>query len=185
MSEYVSIKREDLENIKEELRLTQNKYYSFRDKYFHAWKYLEEKGLDDIFNKLEGVEMSEPSGYLLHGNAFSSKEAAFEILVHNHEQELRFKKLWDEDAQPYYFETQPQLTIPKSIADELDDIFNEFVRIKNSRSIWSLLWRAEEIDYEIGEQLVALLPDENQVNIAVAYLAGKALGVDLVKVVEE
>ena len=77
---------------------------------------------------------------------------------------------------------QPQLTIPKSIADKLDDIFNEFVRERDSRSIWELLWRAEEIDYEIGYQLEALLPDENQVNIAIAYLAGKALGVDLVKV---
>ena len=75
-----------------------------------------------------------------------------------------------------------QLTIPKSIADELEDIFNEFVRERNSRSIWNLLWRAEEIDWEIGERLEALLPDENQVNIAIAYLAGKALGVDLVKV---
>ncbi len=40
------------------------------------------------------------------------------------------------------------------------------------------------MDYEIGEQLEYLLPDENQVNIGIVYLAGKALGVDLVKVVE-
>ena len=58
---------------------------------------------------------------------------------------------------------QPQLTIPKSIVDKLDDIFNGFI---------------------IGMQIDELLPDENQVNIAIAYLAGKALGVDLVKVVE-
>lgn len=77
---------------------------------------------------------------------------------------------------------QPQLTIPKSIADKLDDIFNEFVRERDSRSIWELLWRADEVDLEIGEQLEELLPDENQVNIGIAYLAGKALGVDLVKV---
>ena len=79
---------------------------------------------------------------------------------------------------------QPQLTIPKSIADKLDDIFNEFVRERDSRSIWELLWRADEVDLKIGEQLDELLPDENQVNIGIAYLAGKALGVDLVKVVE-
>ena len=77
---------------------------------------------------------------------------------------------------------QPQLTIPKSIADKLDDIFNEFVRERDSRSIWELLWRADEVDLKIGEQLDELLPDENQVNIGIAYLAGKALGVDLVKV---
>ncbi|ARM66151.1 glycosyltransferase [Lactococcus phage AM2] len=81
-------------------------------------------------------------------------------------------------------EPQPQLMIKKSIADKLDDIFTTFIRERHSSSVWNLLWRAEEIDWEIGEQLSALLPDENQVNIAIAYLAGKALGVDLVKVVE-
>ena len=79
---------------------------------------------------------------------------------------------------------QPQLTISKSVADKLDDIFNGFVRERDSRSIWELLWRADEVDLKIGEQLEELLPDENQVNIGIAYLAGKALGVDLVKVVE-
>ena len=79
---------------------------------------------------------------------------------------------------------QPQLTIPKNIADKLDDIFNEFVRERDSHSIWELLWRADEVDLKIGEQLDELLPDENQVNIGIAYLAGKAIGVDLVKVVE-
>ena len=114
------------------------------------------------------------------------------LIVGDIDKDCNFNELaevtWADE--PVYEETaikyvkSSQLTIPKSIADELDDIFNEFVRIKNSRSIWGLLWRAEEIDYEIGEQLEALLPDENQVNIAIAYLAGKALGVDLVKVVE-
>ena len=79
---------------------------------------------------------------------------------------------------------QPQLTIPKSIADKLDDIFNEFVRERDSRNIWTLLYRAAEMNYEIGDELEVLLPDENQVNIAIAYLTGKALRVDLVKVVE-
>ena len=79
---------------------------------------------------------------------------------------------------------QPQLTISKSVADKLDDIFNGFVRERDSRSIWELLWRADEVDLKIGEQLEELLPDENQVNIGIAYLAGKALGVDLVKVKE-
>jgi len=87
----------------------------------------------------------------------------------------------------YRFEkgtNQPQLTIHQNIADELDDIFNGFVKKRDSRNIWTLLYRAGEMDYEIGEQLEYLLPDENQVNIGIVYLAGKALGVDLVKVVE-
>ena len=78
---------------------------------------------------------------------------------------------------------QQHLTIPKRIADELDDVFNEFVKDRHSRSIWNFLWRAEEIDDEIGMQLEKLLPNEKQVNVAIAYLVGKALGVDLVKVV--
>lgn len=76
------------------------------------------------------------------------------------------------------------LTIPKSIADELDDIFNGFVKEQESCDIRTLLYRAEEQDFEIGVRLDKLLPEENQINIAVAYLAGKGLGVDLVKVVE-
>ena len=95
-----------------------------------------------------------------------------------------YQQLYAEEDVIKYFNNKPSLTIPKSIADKLDVIFNDFVKERDSRSIWGLLWRAEEIDYEIGEQLEYLLPDENQVNIAVAYLAGKALGVDLVKVVE-
>lgn len=83
-----------------------------------------------------------------------------------------------------YRDMRKILTITKSIADELDDIFITFIREQHSSSVWHLLWRAEEIDYEIGEQLEVLLTDENQVNIAIAYLTGKALGVDLVKVVE-
>ena len=92
------------------------------------------------------------------------------------------KPIYEETAIKYV--KSSQLTIPKSIADKLDDIFNGFVREQDSRSIWELLWRADEVDLKIGEQLDELLPDENQVNIGIAYLAGKALGVDLVKVVE-
>ncbi len=95
-----------------------------------------------------------------------------------------YQQLYAEEDVIKYFNNKPQLTIPKSTADKLDDIFITFIRERHSSSVWNLLWRAEEIDWEIGEQLSALLPDENQVNIAVAYLAGKALGVDLVKVVE-
>nr|WP_064974030.1 hypothetical protein [Lactococcus lactis] len=83
-----------------------------------------------------------------------------------------------------YRDMRKILTIPKSIADELDSVFNGFVKERESCNIWTFLYRAEEVDFEIGVRLEKLLPGENQVNIAVAYLAGKALGVDLVKVVE-
>lgn len=95
-----------------------------------------------------------------------------------------YQQLYAEEDVVKYFNNQPQLTISRSTADKLDDIFIGFVRERHSSSVWNLLWRAEEIDCEIGEQLEALLPDENQVNIAIAYLTGKAIGVDLVKVVK-
>ncbi|MDY5177556.1 hypothetical protein SM192_12920 [Lactococcus lactis] len=92
-----------------------------------------------------------------------------------------YQQLYAEEDVVRYFNNKTQLTIPKIIADKLDDIFITFIRERHSSSVWNLLWRAEEIDWEIGEQLEELLPDENKVNIAIAYLAGKALGVDLVK----
>jgi len=128
--------------------------------------------------------MSEPSGYLLHGTAFSSKEAAFEILVHNHEQELRFHKLWDEDAQPYYFEPQSQLTIPKSIADELEkydfELTSKGLMYSN---MGGTLVEFSRVTYDEIPQLIVQTIAGNY-RIVFAYLAGKALGVDLVKVVE-
>ncbi|MDT2936215.1 hypothetical protein [Lactococcus lactis] len=123
--------------------------------------------------------MSEPSGYLLHGTAFISKEAAFEILVHNHEQELRFHKLWDEDAQPYYFESQPQLTIPKSI--------KESSWMKHLLSCDLSQFEFERFDEFLNkddEQFLKWVNTGKNENILYIYLAGKAIGVDLVKVVE-
>ena len=123
--------------------------------------------------------MSEPSGYLLHGTAFISKEAAFEILVHNHEQELRFHKLWDEDAQPYYFESQPQLTIPKSI--------KESSWMKHLLSCDLSQFEFERFDEFLNkddEQFLKWVNTGKNENILYIYLAGKTIGVDLVKVVE-
>jgi hypothetical protein len=123
--------------------------------------------------------MSEPNGYLLHGTAFSSKEAAFKALVSNQEQEAWFHKIWNENAQPYYFEPQPQLTIPKSVADKLDkdDANNKTV-----------------LDWFFATEMI-VINDENELKrredeilrrraIVSIYGASKALGVDLVKVVE-
>ena len=97
--------------------------------------------------------------------------------------EIVDEEMIKQDANKYR-DMRKILTIPKRIADKLDVIFNDFVKERDSRSVWGLLWRAEEIDYEIGMQLSKMLPDENQVNIAIAYLVGKALGIELVKEVE-
>ncbi|WP_252899872.1 hypothetical protein [Lactococcus fujiensis] len=109
--------------------------------------------------------MKEPNGYLLHGTTFSSKDAAFELLVHNREQELRFHEIWDEDAQPYYFETPYRLTIPKSVADELDSDFSDI--------------DATDIGYVLdqtgpyGSRAFVNYYFKNK-NIIALYLAGKA-----------
>ncbi|MGN8066494.1 hypothetical protein ACTCUF_08150 [Lactococcus lactis] len=123
--------------------------------------------------------MSGPNGYLIHGTAFSSKEAAFKALVSNHEQESWFQKIWDEDAKTYYFEPQHQLTIPKSIADELGGYFkykNPFEAILRDYSV-----RSNDVIEELRDYLDFL---HSNLELCIAYLAGKALGVDLVKVVE-
>lgn len=79
---------------------------------------------------------------------------------------------------------QPKLSIPKHIAEELDSIWAEYISLGRSNDVWLFLWRAEEIDYKIGEKLEELFPKNqiNLANIAVAYLTGKALGVELVEV---
>ena len=93
-----------------------------------------------------------------------------------------------------YRDMRKILTIPKSIADELNEIPNEakeYVRV-NDFGEYSVLddfvelrefYEAEED--EIFPKFMELkeFVKEN-LNLCVAYLAGKALGVDLVKVVE-
>ncbi|WP_249323891.1 hypothetical protein [Lactococcus lactis] len=89
---------------------------------------------------------------------------------------------------------QPQLTIPKSIADELDKIPNEAKRYvqENGFDDYSILDDFVELRefYEADEDeafpgfigLKEFVKDN--LNLCALYLAGKALGVDLVKVVE-
>ena len=66
---------------------------------------------------------------------------------------------------------QPQLTIPKSIADELDKVEMNWNTLKDEAQGWPT------------DDLIMWLDDGNN-PLMFAYLAGKALGVDLVKVVE-
>lgn len=129
--------------------------------------------------------MSEPNGYLIHGTAFSSKEAAFKALVSNHDQESWFQKIWDEDAQPYYFEPQPQLTIPERVADWLDKAFEEYSG--EGRMASTILTMHIIRNISKSKDIEEWFTNYNieRLNLALAYLAGKALGVDLVKVVEE
>lgn len=89
---------------------------------------------------------------------------------------------------------QPQLTIPKNIADELDKIPNEAKRYvqENGFDDYSILddfvelrefYEADEDETFPGFTGLKEFVKDN-LNLCALYLAGKALGVDLVKVVE-
>nr|DAD56797.1 MAG TPA: hypothetical protein [Caudoviricetes sp.] len=94
-----------------------------------------------------------------------------------------------------YRDMRKILTIPKSIADLLDEIPNEakeYVRV-NDFGEYSVLDDFVELRefYEADED--EIFPKfmelkefvKENLNLCVAYLSGKALGVDLVKVVED
>ena len=75
------------------------------------------------------------------------------------------------------------LTIPKSIADTLD------IAIKGLTEFEDYLWAVDEFDvlvpYDRAEYFRKWSNEEmNAHALAVSYVTGKALGVDLVKVVE-
>ena len=71
-----------------------------------------------------------------------------------------YQQLYAEEDVIKYFNNKPSFTIQKSIADILDNVFNSFTELQNNAN--SLMIQT----------------------IYIIYLAGKALGVDLVKVGE-
>ncbi|MDG4970025.1 hypothetical protein [Lactococcus lactis] len=77
-----------------------------------------------------------------------------------------------------YFNNKPQLTIPKIIADELDG----FNPNEGETKIAVLIEGYNECF--ISDELMQFCLVDNNLNLCVLYLAGKALGVDLVRVVE-
>lgn len=79
---------------------------------------------------------------------------------------------------------QPQLTIPKSIAEMLDFIYDNHFDSNDDISwvIANIDFLPTDEDYYNFDGWINLSVDNH--NLALAYLAGKALGVDLVKVVE-
>ena len=79
---------------------------------------------------------------------------------------------------------QPQLTIPKSIADELEKYDFELTsKGLMYRNMGGTLLEFSRVTYDEIPQLIVQTIAGNY-RIVFAYLAGKALGVDLVKVGE-
>ena len=79
---------------------------------------------------------------------------------------------------------QPQLTIPKSIADWLDKAFEEYS--EEGRMVSTILTMQIIRNVSKRKDIEEWFMKYNieRLNLALAYLAGKALGVDLVKVGE-
>ncbi|WP_353727285.1 hypothetical protein ABQ274_12675 [Lactococcus lactis] len=79
---------------------------------------------------------------------------------------------------------QPQLMIPKSIADWLDKAFEKYHDENSLASTTLSLCMIRDISKHDNIEKWFMHYNIDQLNLAIAYLAGKALGVDLVKVVE-
>ena len=93
------------------------------------------------------------------------------------------KPVYEETAIKYV--KSSHLTIPKSIADELDkrwEAQNKYLQRKVTVPRDALYNAVNPYDNQLAATKIGKWIDENQ-NICFAYLAGKALGVDLVKVV--
>ena len=84
-----------------------------------------------------------------------------------------------------FHKVQPQLTIPKSIADELEKYDFELTsKGLMYRNMGGTLVEFSRVTYDEIPQLIVQTIAGNY-RIVFAYLAGKAIGVDLVKVTED
>ena len=89
-----------------------------------------------------------------------------------------------EKLEENYKQLHAQLTIPQSIADEFDQIYEDTEEYqKNVAQMFSSMQPYFVLE-SYPEILHWLEDDVKNTNVVLAYLAGKALGVDLVKVVE-
>lgn len=117
------------------------------------------------------------------------------LLLHEkHSQRLEMKgavmseeiQCWRDIIQQNGKRKQPQLTIHKSIADELDkrwEAQSKYLQRKVAVPRDALYNAVNPYDNQLAATKIGKWIDDNQ-NICFAYLAGKALGVDLVKVGE-
>ncbi|MHB9679767.1 hypothetical protein [Lactococcus lactis] len=90
-----------------------------------------------------------------------------------------YQQLYAEEDVIKYFNNKPQLTIPKSIADML---YEELNPLKRESMIETFVLGVNYL--VLSDELMKFVITEDNYHVISAYLAGKALGVDLVKVVE-
>ncbi|MDC0826895.1 hypothetical protein [Lactococcus petauri] len=77
---------------------------------------------------------------------------------------------------------QPKLSIPKKIAEMLDYCYESEEGHADVGYIVSNVDILPEIDYAVYYEWLQETDDNKNYNLALAYLAGKALGVELVEV---
>lgn len=87
-----------------------------------------------------------------------------------------YQQLYAEEDVIKYFSNKPQLTIPKSIAEKID----KFIKVLHFLNEFEAIKYLSALDLN-GDRTPQWLKDNP--TLVFAYLAGKALGVDLVKVV--
>lgn len=80
---------------------------------------------------------------------------------------------------------QPKLSIPKKIAEMLDYCFENEGGYEDVGYIVSNVDLLPEPDYAVYYEWLEETDDNKNYNLALAYLAGKALGVELVEVTDE
>ena len=85
---------------------------------------------------------------------------------------------WRDIIQQNWKRNVPQLTIPKSIADML---YEELNPLQRETMIETFVLGVNYL--VLSDELMKFVTTGNNYHIICAYLAGKALGVDLVKVV--
>lgn len=90
-----------------------------------------------------------------------------------------FYDLEDKLIEKVKIANQPSLTIPKSIADML---YEELNPLKRESMIETFVLGTNYL--VLSDELMKFVLTGNNYHVISAYLAGKALGVDLVKVVE-
>ena len=95
-----------------------------------------------------------------------------------------YQQLYAEEDVIKYFSNKPQPTIPKSIADEFDQIYEDTEEYQTNVAQMFTSMQHYFVLESYPEILHWLEGDVKNTNVVLAYLAGKALGVDLVKVVE-
>ncbi|KST82656.1 hypothetical protein [Lactococcus lactis] len=93
------------------------------------------------------------------------------------------KPIYEETAIKYVKASQP--TIPKSIADEFDQIYEDTEEYQTNVAQMFSSMQPYFVLESYPEILHWLEDDVKNTNVVLAYLAGKALGVDLVKVVAD